>query len=204
MSNEQSDITIRIARREDVPALLDIYAPYVEKTAISFEYEVPGIDEFQNRIENIQQKYPCLAAEKDGEICGYAYTHAFVGRAAYEHCAETTIYLREDRRKMGLGKKLYRALEEISKMQNIYNLYACIGYPETEDMHLTKNSVRFHEHIGYRLIGNFYKSGYKFGTWYDMVWMEKILEEHPEDPPPVIWFPKLRREQVSEIIEQLS
>ncbi|MEY8522136.1 N-acetyltransferase family protein [Lachnospiraceae bacterium 38-10] len=196
MSNEYSDIVLRIVRPEDAPALLEIYAPYVEKTAISFEYEVPGVDEFQRRIEDILKKYPCLAAEKDGEICGYAYTHAFVGRAAYEHCAETTIYLKEDKQKMGLGKKLYRALEEISKLQNIYNLYACIGYPEKEDAHLTRNSVQFHEHIGYRLIGNFSRCGYKFGTWYDMVWMEKILEEHPKAPEPVVWFPELSKEQI--------
>ena len=199
MPNEHSDITIRIANTEDASSLLDIYAPYVEKTAISFEYEVPSVDEFKRRIESILQRYPWLIAEKDGEICGYAYTHAFVGRAAYEHCAETTIYLKENKRKMGLGKRLYQTLEEISGIQNIYNLYACIGYPEKEDTHLTMNSVRFHEHIGYRLIGNFYRSGYKFGTWYDMVWMEKILKEHPEKPDPVVWFPELRREQISSL-----
>lgn len=196
MPDKSSDISIRVVRGEDAPVLLNIYAPYVEKTAISFEYEVPSVREFQGRIENILQKYPYLVAENGGEICGYAYTHAFVGRAAYDHCAETTIYLKEDKLKMGVGKKLYRALEDISRLQNIYNLYACIGYPEREDSHLTLNSVQFHEHIGYRLIGNFYKCGYKFDTWYDMVWMEKILKEHPEDPKPVVWFPELSEEQI--------
>lgn len=196
MSNECSDTAIRIARPEDAPVLLDIYAPYVEKTAISFEYEVPSVDEFQKRMKNILVKYPYLVAEKDGEICGYAYTHAFVGRAAYDHCAETTIYLKEGKLKMGVGKKLYRALEDISELQNIYNLYACVGYPETEDAYLTMNSVQFHEHLGYRLIGNFRKCGYKFDTWYDMVWMEKILSEHPEDPKTVVRFPELSEEQI--------
>ena len=193
MSHKNTPVMIRTARPEDAPALLGIYAPYVEKTAISFEYEVPTLTEFQTRIEHILQKYPYLVAEKDGELMGYAYTHAFVGRAAYEHSAETTIYLREDRRGMGVGKKLYLALEEISKAQNIYSLNACIGYPEAEDEYLTMNSIQFHAHMGYRFVGRFYKCGCKFGRWYDMAWMEKILTEHPQNPPAVVPFPELGR-----------
>lgn len=192
MPDGTSNIIIRTAGAKDAPALLDIYAPYVEKTAISFEYEVPSTEEFQARIENILQKYPWLVAEKNGELLGYAYTHAFVGRAAYDHCAETTIYLKENRKRMGLGKKLYLALEEISKAQNIYSLNACIGYPQTEDEHLTMNSIQFHEHMDYRFVGRFYKCGYKFGTWYDMAWMEKILREPPKNPPAVVPFPELK------------
>lgn len=191
MPSEISDTIIRIARPEDAPALLEVYAPYVEKTAISFECEVPSAEEFQSRIKTVLQKYPCLVAEKDGEVLGYACTHSFVGRAAYDHCAETTIYLREGNRRAGIGKRLYLALEEISRAQNIYNLNACIGYPEAEDEHLTMNSIHFHEHMGYRFVGRFHKCGYKFGTWYDMAWMEKILEEHPQIPNPVIWFPEI-------------
>ena len=190
MSVDASNTIIRIARPEDAPALLEIYAPYVEKTAISFECEVPSTEEFRVRIETILQKYPYLVAERSGKLLGYACTHAFVGRAAYDHCAETTVYLREDSLKMGIGKKLYRTLEEISKMQHIYNLNACIGYPETEDEHLTMNSIQFHEHMGYRFVGRFHKCGYKFGTWYDMAWMEKVLTQHPKTPQPVVWFPE--------------
>lgn len=193
MSNDTSDIIIRTASTKDAPALRNIYAPYVEKTAISFEYEVPSVEEFRTRIESTLQKYPYLVAEKDGEALGYACTHAFVGRAAYDHCAETTIYLRENMKRAGIGRRLYLALEEISKAQNIYSLNACIGCPETEDEHLTMNSIQFHAHMGYRFVGRFHKCGYKFGTWYDMVWMEKILKEHPENPPAVVPFPELHR-----------
>ncbi len=197
MSDNTAPI-IRIARPEDAPKLLEIYAPYVEHTAISFEYTVPTAEEFRARIEATLQKYPYLAAEKDGALLGYACTHPFIGRAAYDWSAETTIYLRKDCRKMGLGKKLYHALEEISKAQNICNLNACIGWTEKEDKRLTKNSVLFHAHIGYTLVGTFRKCGYKFDTWYDMVWMEKILREHPAHPDPVIPFPELTKEQLKE------
>lgn len=135
----------RIATPDDAPALLAIYAPYVENTAISFEYAVPSVEEFRSRIEGVRKSYPYLVAEAaDGSLLGYAYTHTFIPRAAYDHCAETTIYLALDARHQGLGKRLYRALEEFSLAQNIYNLYACIGEPQGEgDEYLTDNSIRF-------------------------------------------------------------
>ena len=133
-------------------------------------------------------------AEKEGEILGYAYTSDFVGRVAYDHSSEMTIYLDETKRKMGIGRKLYSAIEEICKAQNITNLYACIGYPETEDEYLTKNSAEFHAHLGYRLAGKFYNCGLKFGRWYHMIWMEKIISTHGAAPAPVIPFPELDRE----------
>ena len=184
-------VKIRIATVKDAKKLLEIYTPYVEKTAISFEYDVPSLEEFTARIKRTLQKYPYIVAEKGGEISGYAYTNPFVGRAAYDWAAETTIYLKEDKRKMGLGKQLYHAIEEISKAQNITNLNACIGYPEEEDAYLTKNSVQFHAHMGYRKAGEFYKCGCKFGRWYNMVWMEKIIGDHISPPSPVVPFPDL-------------
>ena len=140
---------------------------------------------------------PYLAAERDGEILGYAYTSPFVGRIAYQYSAETTIYLREDQKRNGLGRRLYQALEEISRLQNLTNLYACIGYPETEDEYLTKNSAQFHAHMGYRMVGEFRQCGYKFGRWYHMVWMEKQIAEHGEKPEPVRWFPELAKEELA-------
>ena len=73
------------------------------------------------------------------------------------------------------------------------NLNACIGSPETEDEYLTRNSIQFHSHMGYKMVGEFYKCGYKFGRWYNMVWMEKIIGEHPAEPMAVIPFPELDR-----------
>lgn len=191
MERTHSDVIIRPVTPADAKSLLAIYAPYVEKTVITFEYDVPTVAEFAARIERTLQKYPYLAAEQDGQILGYAYTSPFVGRAAYDWSAETTIYLKETLRHMGLGKRLYRAIEEASRAQNILNLNACIGYPETEDAYLTKNSAQFHAHLGYRMVGEFKQCGYKFGRWYNMVWMEKILGDHPEHPAPVIPFPQV-------------
>ena len=63
--------------------------------------------------------------------------------------------------------------------------------PEEDDEYLTKNSKQFHEHLGYRLIGEFRKCGYKFGRWYHMVWMEKMIGEHPEKPEQVKRFSEI-------------
>ena len=84
---------IRNAVTEDAESLLGIYPYYVEKTAVSFEYEVPSVQEFRNRIANTIKKYPYIVIEEDGEIKGYAYAGVFKGRAAYDHCCEVTIYL---------------------------------------------------------------------------------------------------------------
>lgn len=183
---------IRTATVDDAKELLAIYAPYVKKTAITFEYEVPTLEEFKKRIENTLKNYPYLVAEADGELLGYAYTSAFHERAAYDWAAEVSIYVREDRKGCGIGGRLYTALEDISRTQHILNLNACIAYPELEDAYLTKDSVRFHEHLGYCMVGEFHKCGYKFGRWYDMVWMEKMIGAHTDQPEPVIAFSKLR------------
>lgn len=174
------DISIRFAKPEDAKELLKIYAYYVTDTAISFETEVPSEEEFKLRIEEVLKSYPFIVACKDDEILGYAYLHSFVGRKAYELSAETTIYLNPDKKKMGIGKKLYSVLEDIAKEQNITNLYSCIGYVDKEDEYLNNNSVQFHEHIGFRMVGKFENCGHKFGRWYHMVWMEKIIGEHKE------------------------
>ena len=173
----QSDITIRIARESDKEELLAIYAPYVSETAITFEYTVPTHEEFRDRIRKTLAKYPYLVAVQDAEILGYAYASEFKNRAAYDWAVETTIYVKQDSRKSGVGKKLYQALEEVLKQQHICNLYACIAYPNP-------GSIGFHERLGYQTIGHFSKCGYKFETWYDMIWMEKMIAEHDLHPEP--------------------
>ncbi|MBE6339126.1 MAG: GNAT family N-acetyltransferase [Marinilabiliaceae bacterium] len=169
---------IRLAKTDDAEALLAIYTPYVEKTAITFEYDVPSIDEFRNRIIAVSAKYPWLVAVDNGNIVGYAYASAFKERAAYQWSVETSIYVDKDRKRSGIGRLLHDALEEALKRQGVLNMNACIAYCEPEDEFLTLDSVRFHERLGYSLVAHFHKCGKKFDRWYDMVWMEKLIGEH--------------------------
>ena len=179
-----NNIKIRSASREDAAALLAIYAPYVEKTAITFEYEVPSVEEFTERIEKITERYPYLVAEREDEtLVGYTYAGAFHSRPAYQWAVETTIYLAEGAKGLGIGRALYTALEAALREQNILNANACIAYPCGADEHLTDASVCFHEAMGYRMVGRFHQCGYKFGAWYDMVYMEKMLGEHKVPEP---------------------
>ncbi len=177
-----NDICIRTATMADVPAMLNIYAPYVRETAISFEYEVPSLQEFEGRLGRTLARYPWLAAERNGEILGYAYASAFHPRKAYEWCAEASIYIAQNARGLGLGSALYARLEHLLKRQGVLLLYACIARPPQEDEHLTFASIRFHTRMGFRTVGEFPRCGFKFNRWYDMVWMEKRLAE-PADPP---------------------
>lgn len=187
-----NNMIIRIADPGDAQALLDIYTPYVENTVITFEYEAPSLEEFRERIENTLTKYPYLAAEEDGEIVGYAYAGSFKSRAAYGWAVETSIYVRMDQKRKGIGRELYRVLERALVLQNIVNLNACIASTHAEDEYLTNDSIHFHEHLGYRMVGEFRKCGYKYNRWYDMVWMEKFIGEHVSDQPPVKPFPEIR------------
>lgn len=173
-----STVKTRDARPEDAKRLLEIYAYYVEHTAISFEYDVPTLSEFQRRMENTMERYPYLVITKDEVVQGYAYAGPFVGRKAYDRSCELTIYLDHAALKCGYGRKMYEELEHRLKEMGMLNLYACIGYPEEEDEYLNKNSAQFHEHLGFTIAGTFHQCGYKFGRWYHMIWMEKIVGEH--------------------------
>lgn len=177
-----SEITFRNATLDDAPRILEIYKYYVEKTVITFEWTVPSLEEFKSRMKRTMEKYPYIVELQDGKIIGYSYVGAFVGREAYDWAVETTIYLDANERHHGAGKKLYFVMEEILKRMNILNLNACIGYPKEEDEYLTKNSAQFHEHLGYKLVGEFHDCGYKFGRWYDMIWMEKMIGSHSKNP----------------------
>ena len=184
-----TSITIRMANPAYAQALLNIYAPYVINTAITFEYDVPSVEEFASRIAHSLEKYPYLIAEEGGNILGYAYASPFHDRPAYDWAVETSIYVDQNIKHRGIGRKLHDALESTLREQGILNMNACIAYPPEEDEHLDKNSVEFHAHMGYRLVGEFYKCGYKFNRWYNMVWMEKLIGEHLSDQKP----PKFNR-----------
>ena len=177
-----SDWIIRPVSESDAPQLAAIYAPYVAQTAITFEYTVPSAEEFAQRIRKTLEFYPYIAAERDGVLLGYAYAGPFKARAAYDWDCEMSIYIDRHEHGRGLGRKIYCSLEEELGRMGIQNLYACIGFPEKEDEYLTRDSVRFHERMGYVITGTYHKCGYKFGRWYDMVWMEKIIGKHEEEP----------------------
>lgn len=174
------DIIIERVTTQDAGELLEIYAPYVRNTAISFEYEVPALQEFEDRISTIAASFPYIKAVdcNTGMILGYAYAASFKDRRAYDWSVEVTVYVRQDVRRQGIGARLYGALEEYLQKMGILNMNACIAVTENEDRHLSNASMYFHKRMGFDMVGTFHKSGYKFNTWYDMIWMEKMIGKH--------------------------
>ena len=178
----EENMTIEKATIDDAEELLAIYAPYVRDTAVSFEYVVPSVEGFADRILQISAKYPYIKAVEDGRIIGYAYANTFKGRKAYDWSVETTVYVRKDAKRNGTGRRLYECLEQSLRKMGVLNMNACIASAKEDDEFLTNDSVYFHSKMGFTEVGRFHNSGYKFGRWYDMIWMEKMIGPHDANP----------------------
>ncbi|CAD7287935.1 GNAT family N-acetyltransferase [Campylobacter suis] len=186
-----NELEFSIACPSDASKLLEIYAPYITDTAITFEYEVPSVPEFSQRIEKILTSYPFIVAKRDNKFIGYAYASAFKERAAYDWAVEVSVYVAQNEHGRGVGKALYAKLEDILKVMGVLNLNACISVSSQNDEFLDDTSVRFHEHLGYELVGEFKQCGFKFGRWYNMIWMQKMIGEHTSKPTKVRKFSEL-------------
>lgn len=174
-------MTIENVCVRDAGQLLAIYDCYVQNTAVSFEYDTPSAAEFRQRIETITQRYPYLKAVDDGRIVGYCYAACFKPRRAYDRAVETTIYLDQNARGRGIGRALYEKLEQELRERGFCNMNACIAVPNPNDPYLTDASIRFHEKMGFSRVGTFSRIGWKFGRWYDMTWMEKLIAPHEDE-----------------------
>ena len=172
MSN---DYIIRDAKIEDAERLIEIYSYYVLNTAVSFEYEVPTISAFRDRIKGTLEKYPYLVCVQGNRILGYAYSGAYSSRSAYDWTATTSIYVDKDYRRKGVGAALYKELEARLKAQGVVNLLAGAAFCDPEDEYLSHDSYNFHKRMGYTKVAHMKAIGKKFDRWYDLLWMQKTL-----------------------------
>lgn len=166
---------IRPVAAADAAAVLNIYKPYIETTAVTFETSIPAVEEFAERINTITEKYPWLVAENEGKIIGYAYASKHRDREAYQWCVESSVYVQEDYHKKGIAKQLYQRLFEILQTGGYVNVYAGITLPNTK-------SHSFHTKMGFEPIGVYKNIGYKLGKWHDVAWLVKTINEHCIDP----------------------
>ena len=190
---------LRIACETDVSAILEIYSPYILNSTATFEYDVPTEEEFLQRFRDITFQFPWLVWEEDGKISGYAYASAPYTRAAFQWCAEPTVYLAPEAKGKGIARKLYSALEKLLKIQGYQVLYALITAENIP-------SIRFHQKCGYTLQGDFPDCGFKFGRWLGLFWMEKRLDsvESPSNPPFPWSVVKQDAQRISNILDILS
>lgn len=182
-----NDVEFRSVSLDDAAAIADIYRPYVENTAVSFEYSAPTADEIAKRIKNTTAFYPYCVAVKNGRVIGYAYAGRCGARRAYDRSAELSIYIDENEHGAGIGTKLYELLEAQLRRMGVINVYALIAAPfdRTDDPYLTDASLRFHEKLGYTVVGRQHGCGFKFGRWYDIVTVEKFIGTHSDAPTPI-------------------
>lgn len=171
----KNNFKIRLITTGDAEAARNIYAPYVLHTGISFEYEVPTVEEFTYKIEKITAQYPWLVCECDGEIVGYAYGSTHRDRKGYQWSPEVTIYMNEQSHRKGIGRALYSTLFDILRMQGYYNLFAGV-------LVTNEKSVAFHRAMGFEDIGLFKNIGYKLGEWHTNLWLQYSLQEPKLNP----------------------
>ena len=167
---------IRLAIVDDAVAMLDLYAPVVRATAISFELESPSLDEFRRRVADTLAVRPWLVCEEDSAILGYAYASAYRARAAYQWCTETSVYVSPASQGQGVGRGLYRSLLGLLALQGYYNAYAVITLPNPA-------SVGLHVALGFQPVGVFHNVGYKLGQWHDVGWYVRDLQADHAAPP---------------------
>ena len=184
----EGHFTIREAAERDAAALLDIYAPYIRDTVITFEYYVPTAEEFAARIGETAALYPYLVCERGGQIVGYAYAHRIRERAAYDWAAELSIYLAPEAQGQGVGTALYQCLTDLLVLQQMRVLYGCVTLPNGK-------SQKLHEKLGFSLVGVWHGSGWKRNCWHDVGWFEKRIGACCI-PQPVVPFEKLDRKKI--------
>ncbi len=189
---------LRLARAEDAQGLLAIYGPIVESTTISFETEVPSVQEMQERVANTLRDFPWLVSELDGQIAGYAYASRHRQRAAYQWSVDVSVYVATSARRRGLGRRLYAPLLGIVRILGYYTAYAGIALPNAA-------SVALHESMGFVPVGVFRNVGYKLGEWRDVGWWQRPLRDYAGAPiPPRSMSELVGTEALAQILGQSS
>jgi L-amino acid N-acyltransferase YncA len=172
-------VRIRLVRTEDAPRLLDIYAPFVRETWISFEYEPPSVEEFRGRVERLAAASPWLVAEDDesGALLGYAYADRMRARPAYQWAVEATVYVDRASHRRGIARALYGVLFAALRVQGYASAWAGIALPNPR-------SVALHEALGFRSAGTWPAVGFKLGAWRDLGWWRLELQALGATPAP--------------------
>lgn len=172
-------MTLRCATLADADAIAAIYRPIVLETTISFEWVPPTADELRARIAKTLDRYPWLVAvdAADGAVAGFAYAGSHRDAPSYQWSVNTSIYVRDDRRGQGVGRRLYEALHRQLVELGYFRAFAGIALPNAA-------SVALHESVGYRALGVYEQVGFKFGAWRDVGWWSKVLQPTVDDPPP--------------------
>jgi phosphinothricin acetyltransferase len=159
--------TIRPLAPADTEPVAEIYAHYVEHTAITFDLETPSAADWAARLA-AAHRLPWLGCEDDGRLVGFAYAGRFRPKRAYEPTVETTIYLHHEAGGRGLGRLLYGALLDQVGAGGFHTAVAGVTLPNPA-------SVALHERLGFTPVGVFSEVGHKLGRWHDVgFWLRRF------------------------------
>jgi phosphinothricin acetyltransferase len=158
-----SPLTIRRAERSDLPALLDIYNHYVLNTPVTFDIEPRTLAQRQQWLDEFSPhgRYQCFVAVKEGRAIGWASSHPYKDRAAYDTTVLSSIYLAPGMTGQGIGRQLYSALFDALKDEDIHRIFGGITQPN-------EASVRLHLAFGFEPVGVYREVGRKFGRYWDI------------------------------------
>ena len=184
---------IRLAAAGDAGDILRIYEPFIRGTAITFETEVPSVDEFTQRIESIISRYPYLVCCLDGVIVGYAYASRHRQRQAYDYDVDVSIYVSPQHHGTGAAELLYQKLFRI--LTDLGYCHAYAGYTVPNE-----KSRKFHEKFGFTPVGTYRRTGYKLGSWHDVTWLEKSVNPCVDHPPSVKRIGDISNERLLDIL----
>jgi phosphinothricin acetyltransferase len=163
-----SDVVIRPAERRDLARLTEIYNYYVVNTPVTFDVEPYTVERREAWFAQFGAtgRYRLLVAESDAGVVGYAGTTRFRPKAAYDTTAETTIYCAPDAAGRGIGKRLYAALFEALRGEDIHRFVAGYALPNPA-------TAAIHERFGFKVVGVFSENGRKFGKYWDVCWVDR-------------------------------
>jgi len=157
------NVAIRRVEQGDLPALLEIYNHYVRETPVTFDIEPRTLAQRQAWLDTFAAsgRYQCFVALKDGQPVGWASSHRYNERAAYDTTVASSIYLAPDATGQGLGRRLYAVLFDALKAADVHRLFGGITLPN-------EASVRLHRSFGFELVGTYPEVGRKFGRYWDV------------------------------------
>lgn len=186
---------VRLAAKTDAREILEIYEPSILSAAISFETELPSVEEMQKRIETILHNHPWIVCVVDGKIAGYVYGSKYRDREAYQWSCECTAYIHEQFKGKGIGKELYKLLFQLLKLQGFKTVYAVITLPN-------EASASLHEKCGFEKFAEYENVGYKFGQWHTVGWWKLRLNDYDPDPPPPLKLAELDSKMINDLFEK--
>src|SRR4051812_40693656 len=190
-------VEVRIAQKSDAPGILDIYKPYIDHSAITFETETPEIEQFEQRINKCLQRFPWLVCVIDDVVAGYVYASAHRDRDAYQWTCECSVYIHDQFKGKGIASALYKILFDILKIQGLRTVYAGITLPN-------EASIQLHERFGFKHFATYENVGYKTDGWKTVGWWRLQINDYELNPAPPFKFSVMNREQFTEMFQKTA